>query len=614
LHQKKNISMENRCYESGAASMSTYQIAQHVEASTLVELLRWRALYQPERHAYSFIRQERMDDARLTYGELDRQARIIGAALQARGAVGKPVLLLHPPGLEYVAAFFGCLYAGAIAVPAYPPHSARTMPRIQAIVLDSRTDIVLATHDTLADLQHGFAQMPELAHMHWMATDRLDDCQATAWREPEITGISLAFLQYTSGSTGMPKGVMVTHNNLLHNLGMISRHCTQTPDSHMVSWLPPYHDLGLVCGILFPFYDGFPATLMSPMAFLQRPLRWLQAISSTRATMSLAPNFAYDLCCRKVTAEQRATLDLSNWEIAANGGEPARKETMDRFAATFGACGYRHGTFYPGYGMAESTLILATNKKQAVPLAPFFSLQALQHNGVIEIDPDDDDAKAITGYPEMAPDQKIIIVNPETRLQCAPDQIGEIWAAGPSIAQGYWGKPKETLHTFHAYVADTGEGPFLRTGDLGFMQDGALFVAGRSKDMIIMRGQNHYPQDIELTVERSHPAIRPGCCVAFSVDITGSEQLVVLAEIDPRYSPCHDPAGVAVEKSISHKSLSPQEVIKALRAAVAEEHELQIHHLMLLKAGSILKTSSGKLQRRACRSEFLAERLRAWDE
>ncbi len=214
----------------------------------------------------------------------------------------------------------------------------------------------------------------------------------------------------------------------------------------------------------------------------------------------------------------------------------------------------------------------------------------------------------------MAPDQKIIIVNPETLLQCAPDQIGEIWAAGPSIAQGYWGKSKETLRIFHAYLADTGEGPFLRTGDLGFMKDGALFITGRSKDMIIIRGQNFYPQDIELTVERSHSAIRPGCCVAFSVDITGSEQLVVLAEIDPRYIPCHDPAGATMEKSISQKPLSSQEVIKAVRAAVAEEHELQIHHLVLLKAGSILKTSSGKLQRRACRSEFLAERLRAWDE
>src|SRR5581483_10006311 len=276
---KKDISLENRRYEPGAASMSTYQIAQRVDASTLVELLRWRSLNQPERHAYSFIRQERMDDARLTYGELDRQARIIGAALQARGAVGKPVLLLHPPSLEYIAAFFGCLYAGAIAVPAYPPHSARMLPRIQAIMADTQAEIVLTTAETITSIQHNPALQPALTQLEWIATDALDSRLADVWQEPVIQADDLAFLQYTSGSTGMPKGVMVTHSNLMHNLAMISRQCGQTSESHAVSWLPPYHDLGLICGILYPCYEGFPATLMAPVTFLQRPFLWLQALS-----------------------------------------------------------------------------------------------------------------------------------------------------------------------------------------------------------------------------------------------------------------------------------------------------------------------------------------------
>lgn len=591
--------------------MSTYQIARRIDPSTLVELLCWRAQHQAERLAFRFLRQDNADSVQLTYGELDRQARIIAATLQMGGAVGKPVLLLHPPGLEYIAAFFGCLYAGSIAVPAYPPHSARTMPRIQAIANDTQADIVLTTADALADMR--FSLAPDLEQLYWIATDRLDSYLIDGWQEPDIDGSTLAFLQYTSGSTGMPKGVMVAHKNLLHNLGMLSRHCQQTPDSHTVSWLPPYHDLGLICGILYPFYTGFPATFLSPVAFLQRPFRWLQAISATKATMSMAPNFAYDLCCRKVTAEQRATLDLSSWELAANGGEAARKETMDRFVEVFGPCGFRAETFFPGYGMAETTLILATNRKQTLPIARSFLQEPLKENRAVEADANDDDGRTIIGYQHMSPDQRVIIVDPETRRQCRAEQIGEIWAAGPSMTQGYWRKPEETEDTFHARTSDTGEGPFLRTGDLGFMKNGILFVTGRSKDLIIIRGRNYYPQDIELTVEHSHAAIRPGCCAAFSIDIGGSEQLVILAEIDPRHQPYRESDGTQPSR-ISTKFLDPQEVIRAIRAAVAEEHELQIHRIMLLKAGSVLKTSSGKLQRRACRNEFLAERLRAWDE
>ncbi len=594
--------------------MSNNLTARPADTMTLVELLRYRALHQADRHAYTFLRQGEVEEARLTYAELDQQARAIGTLLQCKGAAGKPVLLLHPPGLEYIAAFFGCLYGGAIAVPAYPPYSARTMPRIQAIVADTQASIVLTTADTLSDLQRCFAYVPELQSLEWVATDSIPGRLADEWQEPEVTGGTLAFLQYTSGSTSVPKGVMVSHSNLLHNLEMVHKFSEQTADSHTVSWAPPYHDMGIIAGILSPFHIGYPATLMSPLAFLQRPFRWLQAISRTRATMSVAPNFAYDLCIRKITPEQRATLDLSTWEVAANGAEPIRHETLSQFAATFGPCGFRREAFFPAYGLAEATLISATGIKTAPTVVRAFRGAALEHNRVLTTSAEDEEARKLIGYEQMSPDQQILIVHPETLIQCAPDQVGEIWIAGPSVTSGYWNKPEETASTFQAYLADTGAGPFLRTGDLGFFKDGVLFPTGRLKDLIIIRGRNYYPQDIELAVEQCHPAIRSGCCAAFSIDVDGKEQLVVLAEIDPHYQPDRGEGEMQWDKEPRRKLLDGQVVIEAMRQAVSEQHELQVHQVMLLKAGGVLKTSSGKLQRRACHASYLAGSLSVWGE
>jgi len=333
-----------------------------------------------------------------------------------------------------------------------------------------------------------------------------------------------------------------------------------------------------------------------------------------KGTLSMAPSFAFELCCRKITPEQRATLDLSHWEVAANGGEPVRYDTLQRFISTFGPHGFRATTSFPGYGMAETTLILATTYKQKPFIFASFSERELQQGHAVEVLPEETKARTLIGYPHISPDQRVIIVEPETRLRCVDGKIGEVWVTGPSVTRGYWRKPEETETIFHAYTADTNEGPFLRTGDLGFLKDGVLFIAGRAKDLLIFRGRNYYPQDIELTVELSHHAIRPGCCVAFSIEAAGSEQLVVLAEIDPRYRSIASPPADAAEKDTPRKSLNPQEVLTAIRAAVAEEHELQIFHVMLLKAGSVLKTSSGKLQRRASRDAFLAHRLDAWHE
>jgi acyl-CoA synthetase (AMP-forming)/AMP-acid ligase II len=519
-------------------------------------------------------------------------------------------LLLHSPGLDYVAALFGCLYARAIAVPAYPPRSPRLLPRIQAIITDPQAKVILTSTESIAGIQRNPLLQPVLTQSEWVTTDTLDSRLADLWQAPAIQTEDLAFLQYTSGSTGTPKGVMVAHSNLLHNLSMISKHCGQTPESNSFSWLPPYHDLGLICGILYPFYEGFPAALMSPVTFLQRPFLWLQAVSARKSTLSMAPHFAYEMCCRKITPAQRDTLDLSHWEVAANGGEPIRAETLRRFEEFFKPCGFRPTVHFPGYGMAETTLILATDYSRRPFVSAFFHDSEIQQGQAVEASPHEQDAKEFVSYPRITSDHSILIVDPETRLTCPPGKIGEIWVTGPSVAQGYWHNAVETEKTFHAYTADTGQGPFLRTGDLGFMKDGTLFVAGRIKDLLIIRGSNHYPQDIEVTVDSSHFAIRPGCCVAFSVDTDEGEQLVVLAEIDPHYQA----KTTGTEETGRYKLLDPQEVVKAVRAAVSEEHDLQIYRLGLLKAGGVLKTSSGKLQRRATRAEFLAERLEIWHE
>lgn len=576
-------------------------MTQALEVSTLVELLNWRAAHESNRHAYSFLRQGEQEEASITYGELGQRARAIGTLLQSRGATGTPVMLLHPPSIDYIAAFFGCLYAGAIAVPAYPPFSVRMMPRIHAIVSDTQAKIVLTASSTLTDLKRCFAHLPELENLEWFASDAIPVRLSDEWEAPEIDGDSLAFLQYTSGSTSVPKGVMVTHHNLLHNLDLLLRYCEQTPNSHMVSWLPPYHDMGLIAGILSPLHVGYPATLMSPVAFLQRPLRWLQTISRVKATMSIAPNFAYGLCARKVTPEQLRELDLSTWQLAANGAEPIRAETLDLFVNAFGPCGFRREAFFPGYGLAEGTLIVATGKKMGKTAISTVQKTALEEGYATPAVADDQETRKIIGYTNIPSEQKVVIVNPNTHIQCTTEQVGEIWVSGPSVANGYWHKPEETEKIFHARISNTGEGPFLRTGDLGFLQNGKLFVTGRLKDLIIIRGRNHYPQDIELTTEHAHSAIRLGCCVAFPVDIEGQEQLIVLAEIDQRYQS-------------ESKQADGENIINAIQRHIVEQHDVQAHQIVLLKAGGVLKTSSGKLQRRACKAEFLNGNLTLWEE
>ena len=529
-------------------------------ATSLLDVLRRQAAEEPHRPAFSFLDASGTETEALTRGGLDARARTVAAALQEAGAAGERALLLHPPGLGFITSFLGCLYAGTVAVPAYPPGRNRPQARLRSIAADARARVVLAPASIASGAAGLTEKVPELAGALWIATDALDPGLADAWQETALGPADPAFLQYTSGSTADPKGVVVTHGNLLHNEEAIRRAFGQSEASVVVGWLPLYHDMGLIGNVLQPLFSGSRAVLMAPLSFLQRPALWLEAISRYRATTSGGPNFAYDLCVRKVTEAEKAGLDLSGWTVAFNGAEPVRAETLERFAAAFAPCGFRREAFFPCYGLAEATLFVTGG-------AP--------------------GSGEVVGCGRAAPDQTVAVVDPESGALLGTGQVGEVWVAGPSVAAGYWGRPEETERTFGARLAGGG-GPFLRTGDLGFLADGELFVTGRLKDLIILRGRNHYPQDFEWTAEASHPALRPGCGAAFSVDRDGEERLVILQEVERR------PAG------------DPAEIAETVRRAVAEEHEVAVEEVVLLRSGSILKTSSGKVRRAACRAAYLA--------
>ncbi|WP_414584328.1 amino acid adenylation domain-containing protein [Scytonema sp. PCC 10023] len=565
-----------------------------VKFSTLIELLRWRAQKQPQQKAYSFLIDGEVEGSHLTYGELDRQAQSIAVQLQSCGVKnGERGLLLYPPGLEFIVAFFGCLYAGIIAVPAYPPRPNQSLSRLQAVVADAQAAMVLTTTTVLSNIERQFAQYPNLQTLRLLATDNMIAGDlGQQWQQPSINSDTLALLQYTSGSTGTPKGVMVSHGNLLHNELLIKQAMQHTENTLFVGWLPLFHDMGLVGNLLQPLYLGIPCILMSPVAFLQKPVRWLQAISRYKATTSGGPNFAYDLCVRKITPEQRTNLDLSSWEIAFNGAEPIRAATLEQFSTTFAECGFRREALYPCYGMAETTLIVTGGSKLLPPVLQPVQSAALLQNQVVPASQEASGVQTLVGCGQALQDLKIAIVNPETLTRCQPNKVGEIWVAGPSVTQGYWNQPEQTEYTFRAYLKDTQDGPFLRTGDLGFLHEGELFVTGRLKDLIIIRGRNHYPQDIEWTVAQSHPALQPSGA-AFAIDVAGEERLMIAQEVKRDFL----------------RNLATEEVIAAIRQAVVEEHELQVYALLLLKPGSIPKTSSGKIQRYACRTSFLARRL-----
>lgn len=563
-------------------------------ASTFIELLRWRAENQSGKLAYQFLDNGETEGASYTYGELDKRAKSVAAHLQKLIKKGDRVILVFDNDLEYIAVFYACLYAGIISAPLHPPGRNKSMFRISSVTKDSDAKLILTTAKLRDELREQFSADPVLKDLGWIATDEMTNEHAGEWRDPGIVNNDIAFLQYTSGSTGSPKGVMVTHDNLLYNIySTIYRYGLSELDpkrnDSLVTWAPLFHDLGLIFCTLLPLYGGFPCYMMTPEAFIQRPVRWLETITKYGSTISGAPNFAYELLTNRVSKEEVKTLDLSSWDIAMNGSEPVRAETLEKFAEHFAPAGFKPHYFSSAWGQAETTIIITTTHKDSAPVIKSFDKEKLEKHKVSEIKADDKKSLRLVGHTMNLLDAKVIIVDPKKLTKCREDEVGEIWVSGSTVTPGYFNKPKANKETFQAFTKDTKEGPFLRTGDLGFIQGDQLFITGRYKDLIIIRGQNHYPQDIELTVERSHPALRLGCEAAFSVEADGEEQLIVVQEINKKFADNFD----------------PDEVCKAIRKAVSEEHNLNVYHILLLKTGTVRKTSSGKIQRNDNKQSYL---------
>ena len=570
----------------------------------LSEILRYRAAMSPSQVAFRFLADGANVSAQWSFAELLQRAETVACQLRSHGVEQERVLLLFPPSLDFIAAFFGCLLSDNIAVPMYAPRRNRPDPRAQAIVRDSQAKTALSTAVVLEDLDRYCKHDPQLSNLQWLQFDDQDAETSGTTDLPQETHSEsyseLAFLQYTSGSTSTPKGVMVSHANLLHTLHDLDVGFQHDDDSILVSWLPTFHDLGLIYGALMPVYRGITGVLMPPVAFLQRPANWLEAISDYHATHSAAPNFAYELCSQAITSVQRRELDLSSWKMSLNAAEPVRADTLQKFNTEFAPYGLRDTCVTPGYGLAEASLKVTSDRADQHYVTVDLDADALADNRVV-LTPSggvNQTTLVSTGVSEV--DARIEIVDPDNHTKLLPSQIGEIWVSGKSVAKGYWNRPDATEETFAARIQSTeadgvSDQTFLRTGDLGFIHNGQLFITGRLKDLIIIRGVNHYPQDIELTVERAHDLLRPGCGAAFSIDVAGEERLIVVQE---------------VHRSIKAYRQELDEVVESIREAILETHDLQPYGIVLLRAASVPKTSSGKIQRHACRKSYLSGELK----
>ncbi|MEI9949027.1 MAG: fatty acyl-AMP ligase [Pseudomonadota bacterium] len=571
----------------------------------LVDMLRTRAERHGDRTAFTFLKDGEDDIEQVTYAELERSAERISQALLELDDSGGPnhALLLCKPGESYISAYFGILFAGWTPVPVYPPSPSRkskTLPRLLSILQDSQARAIVTTSDLQPLMDPILASVPSAGAPAFVVTDALDVNVDSPRREPRQRN-EIALIQYTSGSIAEPKGVLVSHANLLDNVEQILRATGNVGENiRAVSWLPPYHDMGLIGAILCPLYAGGESILMTPIHFLSRPVRWLRAVSRHRGNVIVGPNFGYQLCTQKVTPEQRDELDLSSLELAWNGAEPIRAKVLQEFAEYFAPCGFKANAFYPCYGLAESTLFVTGGEPGASLVVSSFSARELAKGSASAAPPTDEDSTSLVSVGHARGEGEIQIVDPASLSPLRAGAVGEIWLRGPSVCRGYWRRPEQSEATFAARTA-SGEGPYLRTGDLGFVQDGNLYITGRLKDLIIVRGRNIYPQDIEQTCEEAHASVRLGGCAAFAVDSEGEERLVLAVEVEPERG--NKSASVASEIARLDK------LVEALRRAVSNRHYIAAHDVVLLKAGTIPKTSSGKIQRHATRAGYVAGTL-----
>lgn len=556
-------------------------------------IAQWRGAHQSDKPAFVFLADGENETPALTFGELHHGACSVATWIQEHELVGERVLLLYPPGLDFIIGFLGCLYAGAIAVPAYPPHPRRSDPRLEAIFEDCQPKAAFCIQKEVENLSLQLADHNLLI----LATDTLSPSTGT-WESPAANHDSVAYLQYTSGSTGHPKGVMVTHGNLLHQCEYLSNVSGHDENMVLVSWQPFFHDMGLV-GILTIIFLGAICYTMAPAAFLRKPIRWLQAISRYRGTTATGPNFSFELCVTQTTPEQREGLDLSSWKWAWNGAEPIRPDVLDRFCEVYEPFGFDRRTHFPCFGMAEATLCATADRPDRLPIISSFQREALEQNHAVPCASEDPMAVKLVSSGICGDGMEIVIVEPETLEQRPDGYVGEIWVAGRSVALGYWQRPEETEKTFNAYVAGSNRGPYLRTGDLGFVRDDELFVTGRLKDMIIIRGRNLYPQDIEMVAQQSHDALESNACAAFAIQVDGHEEIALALEV----------------KRTARRRNDFGDIFEAVRSAVVENHGVAIHWIGLIQPGRFPKTSSGKVMRRACRRDFYSgdlELLAEW--
>ncbi|MBB2487697.1 AMP-binding protein [Mitsuaria sp. WAJ17] len=558
-----------------------------------VALLRAQAARRPEHAALVFLPDGEREGARLSYAQLDQRARGLAAALQAQGLQDRHVLLMLPSGVHYVLGFLACLYAGAVPVPGYPPSNGMHARRMAHIARDceARAALVSATQDGSEALREACAGLAgpvlRIDDEARLQGDAAKACEPESWRPPRLDRDSVAYLQYTSGSTSQPRGVIVTHGNLLaHAAGW---HCAPglCEDDVFVSWLPLFHDMGLILGLLQMFHEGGTVVLMPPLAFVQQPLRWLQAISRYRGTASYAPNFAYELCCQAAQALPSLELDLTHWAVAGNGAEPVRAETLARFQAQFAPFGLRAEALSPGYGLAEATLTVTRQPRLTAPPVVRASSAALAR-GLLQPAEAGQPFTELVGCGQAWPGAEAVIADPLRGEACPDGRVGEIWVRGEVVAHGYWRQAALSEQAFLARMAD-GNGPWLRTGDLGAWHEGQLFITGRIKDVIVIRGQNHYPQDLERSAQSAHEALAGAQGAAFALELDGQEKLVLLQE---------------VRRSARHR-LDGEAITAALREAMAASHGLHLHAVCLLRPASLPMTSSGKIQRHACRQLFL---------
>ncbi len=567
--------------------------AREAGTQTFVDVLEYRAAREPSRTIFRYVHTDGHEQASVTFAELRQRARAIAAGLSEHVVPGDRVVVLVPPGLDYIAAFFGCLYAGAIAVPAYPPNPRRADTRVARMVADCDARVAIVSDAFMARLEGWLALTPELGAVTWLDVSRLLKCDAAALPEPSIVTSSLAMLQYTSGSTGEPRGVMLSHANLLHNSVVVHRVTAHEENDGAVFWLPPFHDMGLIGGILQPIYASVPTSLMAPATFLQRPFRWLEAISRYRATTSGAPNFAYDLCVERIGEDERSTLDLSAWRTSFNGAEPVRAETLTRFIEAFSPCGLRADLFLPCYGLAEGTLLVSGGRASRGQVV--VADRARLESGELRPAKDGDaNAVALVAAGAPATEVTVAIVDPDSCVPCVDGQVGEIWTAGGSVGMGYWNRPDATAAAFRARIAGSGSAgrTFLRTGDLGVIANGQLIITGRLKDLVILDGRNYYPHDIEVAAERSHDSLRPGFTAAFSVEDGGRERLVLVAEVNRQ-----------------HKEQTFGTLFHAVRTGLAATVGVVPDEIVLIRQRTIPRTSSGKIQRRACRAAYMSGTL-----